>query len=122
MSSSFLPPELNALKLLWMHVPFDCHPRQLISSVSIISPSLQKFFIKDHHLEGSNYETPESTAAAANHCHLAEGVSLSKRGKKHFRGASPIGRNLFTREGGTFKQGGGLNQHATAVSPTAAAS
>ena len=122
MSSSFLPPELNALKLLLMHVPFDCHPRQLISSVSIISPSLQKFFIQDHHLEGSNYETPESTAAAANHCHLAEGVSLSKRGKKHFRGASPIGRNLFTREGGTFKQGGGLNQHATAVSPNAAAS
>ena len=126
MSSSFLPPELNALKLLLMHVPFYCHPPQLISSVSIISLSLshllQKFFIKDHHLEGSNYETPESTAPAANHCHLAEGVSLSKRGKKNLRGASSIGRNLFTRAGGTFKQGGGLNQHATAVSPTAAAS
>ena len=121
MSPSFLPPKLNALQLLLMHVPFDCHPPQLISSVSIISLSLQKFFIRDHHLEGSNYETPESTAAAANHCHLAEGVSLSKRGKKNLRGASSIGRNLFTRAGGTFKQGGGLNQDAALI-PTPAAS
>lgn len=86
MSSSFLSSaQIQCLETSFlMHVPFDCHPRQLISSVSIISSSLQKFFIQDHHLEGYNYETPESTAAAANHCHLAEGVSLSKRVRNIF--------------------------------------